>query len=225
MGRESLSKSVRFDVLKRDNFTCRYCGSSAPDVELEIDHIKPVSRGGTNDIDNLITSCKTCNRGKSNKDLCEIKIFEIENYITIPELKKIFKENFFINRVNNLLNRYGKIIVLEFLDDFQDGLNCKTVSIKNKNPTEVFEKIERGCEFYYHVKDKPYFFELTKIKDIIKNNHIKNTGIELSKYKKDYIISLMDKHFKKYGDINKLNNMALSITNYNDFKYELLSQL
>ncbi len=67
--RKTISKKIRFEVFKRDSFTCQYCGKSAPDVILEIDHIKPVSKGGTNDILNLVTSCKECNSGKSNTEL------------------------------------------------------------------------------------------------------------------------------------------------------------
>ena len=62
--RKSLSKKTRFEVFKRDKFTCQYCGRMAPDVVLEVDHIKPVSEGGTNGMLNLITSCRDCNRGK-----------------------------------------------------------------------------------------------------------------------------------------------------------------
>lgn len=62
--RKPLSKKIRFEVFKRDNFTCQYCGRSAPDVVLEVDHINPVKNGGTNDILNLITSCHDCNNGK-----------------------------------------------------------------------------------------------------------------------------------------------------------------
>lgn len=64
MAREKLTKKQRFTILKRDNFTCRYCGRKTPEVILEIDHIVPVSKGGTNDLNNLITSCRDCNRGK-----------------------------------------------------------------------------------------------------------------------------------------------------------------
>lgn len=62
--RKPISKKMRFEVFKRDRFTCQYCGRMAPDVVLEVDHITPVSEGGTNDILNLVTSCKECNRGK-----------------------------------------------------------------------------------------------------------------------------------------------------------------
>lgn len=63
--REALSKKTRFDVFKRDLFSCQYCGQTPPTVVLEIDHINPVANGGTNAIDNLITACFDCNRGKA----------------------------------------------------------------------------------------------------------------------------------------------------------------
>ena len=69
--RKSLSKKTRFEVFKRDSFTCQYCGKSAPTVLLEIDHIKPVSKNGDDDITNLITSCFDCNRGKSDRELSD----------------------------------------------------------------------------------------------------------------------------------------------------------
>lgn len=69
MKRTPLSKTVRFEVFKRDKFSCQYCGRSAPDVILEVDHIVPVSKGGGNDLMNLITSCQDCNRGKTNRRL------------------------------------------------------------------------------------------------------------------------------------------------------------
>ncbi len=69
--RKAISKSDRYDVFKRDKFTCQYCGRKAPDVVLQIDHIVPVSKGGTNEILNYITSCADCNSGKSNKVLDE----------------------------------------------------------------------------------------------------------------------------------------------------------
>ena len=67
--RKQIPKSVRFEVFKRDKFTCQYCGESAPNVILEVDHITPVSKGGSNEIINLITSCRDCNRGKTDKKL------------------------------------------------------------------------------------------------------------------------------------------------------------
>lgn len=69
--RQPISKRTRFEIFKRDNFTCQYCGTRPPDVVLELDHIHPVSLGGDSDEMNLITSCDVCNRGKGAKVLGE----------------------------------------------------------------------------------------------------------------------------------------------------------
>ena len=78
MAREQIPKTIRFEVFKRDKFTCQYCGASAPDVILEIDHIQPVSKGGTNELLNLVTSCRNCNRGKSNKELSDDSAVKVQ---------------------------------------------------------------------------------------------------------------------------------------------------
>lgn len=62
-----VSKSERFDVFQRDKHTCQYCGRRPPEVELELDHLIAVARGGTDDFGNLVTSCRDCNSGKSAK--------------------------------------------------------------------------------------------------------------------------------------------------------------
>lgn len=69
--RKGLSITVRFEVFKRDAFKCQYCGKSAPEVILQVDHIKPVSKGGENDLLNLITSCRECNGGKGARELSD----------------------------------------------------------------------------------------------------------------------------------------------------------
>ena len=61
-----VSKRLRYEVLHRDNHTCRYCGGSAPDVVLTVDHVTPVALGGTDLPDNLVAACKDCNAGKSS---------------------------------------------------------------------------------------------------------------------------------------------------------------
>ena len=65
--------ALRFTILERDQFTCQYCGQSAPDVRLEVDHIIPVTKGGTDEIENLKTSCYACNMGKNNRLKMETK--------------------------------------------------------------------------------------------------------------------------------------------------------
>ena len=69
--RKPITKKMRFEVFKRDKFTCQYCGAKAPDAILEVDHIKPVAEGGGNDILNLVTACRDCNRGKGRRMLSD----------------------------------------------------------------------------------------------------------------------------------------------------------
>ena len=67
--RKKLTKSLRYDVMRRDRFRCRLCGRSSEEdgVKLEIDHIKPISKGGKTELNNLRTLCYDCNRGKRDK--------------------------------------------------------------------------------------------------------------------------------------------------------------
>lgn len=70
--RRPLSKRVRFEVFKRDDFRCTYCGRHPPDVLLEADHITPVCDGGDDSQDNLTTACFDCNRGKGGVPLSAV---------------------------------------------------------------------------------------------------------------------------------------------------------
>lgn len=67
--RKSISKRIRFAVFARDNFTCRYCGAQSDSVQLVLDHIHPVCQGGSNEPENLVTSCEACNAGKSGNTI------------------------------------------------------------------------------------------------------------------------------------------------------------
>ena len=63
----AVSKRTRFEVLRRDNYTCRYCRST--DNPLRVDHVTPVALGGTDDPSNLVVACQDCNAGKSSVSL------------------------------------------------------------------------------------------------------------------------------------------------------------
>lgn len=69
--RLKVADRLRFDVFKRDQFTCQYCGRKAPDVVLNADHIHPVAAGGNDSLMNLVTSCRDCNSGKSDRLLSD----------------------------------------------------------------------------------------------------------------------------------------------------------
>ncbi|MBU0686195.1 MAG: HNH endonuclease [Candidatus Thermoplasmatota archaeon] len=64
-----IPKSLRFEVLARDGYTCRYCGRRPPEAILELDHMVSWRDGGRTTLGNLVTSCRDCNRGKSSKSV------------------------------------------------------------------------------------------------------------------------------------------------------------
>ena len=77
---------LRFEIFKRDNFTCQYCGRNVKEdkVKLHLDHIHPRKREGKNNDNNLVTSCQECNLGKSDvllkdKKLNSLKTKNVKN--------------------------------------------------------------------------------------------------------------------------------------------------
>lgn len=94
--RQPIPDRVRHEVFKRDGYRCRECGASIDEgATLEIDHIIPVANGGTNDIDNLQTLCKKCNRGKYTDEWIggetDLKVAENE-YHQLLELKQDYEQ-------------------------------------------------------------------------------------------------------------------------------------
>ena len=68
--RKSIPLKDRLAVLKRDNYRCAICGATPSNdhsVSLEVDHVVPVARGGSNDITNLQVLCQKCNQGKKDR--------------------------------------------------------------------------------------------------------------------------------------------------------------
>lgn len=73
----AVSKRTRYEVLRRDNHTCRYCGGVAPDVILTVDHVTPVALGGTDDPSNLVAACRDCNAGKASSSPDEAMVQQV----------------------------------------------------------------------------------------------------------------------------------------------------
>lgn len=62
----TVSKRLRYEIFRRDNFACRYCGQRAPDAVLVVDHVIAVALGGDDMPENLVASCVSCNEGKAS---------------------------------------------------------------------------------------------------------------------------------------------------------------
>lgn len=65
--RITFSPEIREFAFARDGYRCQSCGQLATAKTLELDHIEPLSQGGTNDLSNLQTLCRRCNRRKADR--------------------------------------------------------------------------------------------------------------------------------------------------------------
>jgi len=116
----AITKKIRFEVFKRDAFICQYCGKTPPDVTLEVDHINPKSKGGSDDINNLITACFDCNRGKSNHKLTLVPNSVIQNSDILIEKENQYKQ------YQALLRKIEKrkLKEVEIIDNIYNGYFC-----------------------------------------------------------------------------------------------------
>jgi 5-methylcytosine-specific restriction endonuclease McrA len=100
----------KFIIFNRDNFTCIYCGKSSIEdgIKLHLDHIIPISKGGKNTADNLVTSCSMCNLEKHNliietKNIIKV-VMDRNNKNNINNKSKI-NNNDYKNRIDRLCNK------------------------------------------------------------------------------------------------------------------------
>jgi hypothetical protein len=114
--RKPISKRLRFNVFKRDSFTCQYCGRVPPAVVLEVDHILPVASGGKSAIDNLLTACFDCNRGKGATPLSSIPQTVSEKAALVSEKLEQVKA---FERLVKAKRRHEEKIVDEVEDAFR----------------------------------------------------------------------------------------------------------
>ena len=176
MARTPVSKKLRFEVLKRDNFTCQYCGATSPNAILEVDHINPVSNGGTNDISNLVTSCRDCNKGKFKRELSQAFIEKLNS--NRPSEWELMEE-----QIQNELNIKQKKLDLEkkilhkCIDAINEYLLNAIERTLNKNEKEDvisliksygFKDVFNACESIYHKNSLIYSFSYQEIYIAIK---------------------------------------------------------
>ncbi len=145
----SLTKKIRFEIFKRDSFTCQYCGKTPPEVTLEIDHIIPRPKGGSDDINNLVTACFDCNRGKTNIDLIKtpntIKDnFEIlqEKELQISEYNKLLKK--IDRRINKEIKEIEEIYINSTKRQYCFSESFKNYSVKKFIKTLGFYQVQEA---------------------------------------------------------------------------------
>jgi len=241
--RKTISKKVRFEVFKRDKFTCQYCGNKAPDYVLELDHIKAVANGGSNNIINLITSCFDCNRGKSKNALDDnSEIQKQQNQLELiqerrNQLKMIQKWHESLSDIKSIESN----IVLESLQKinqigipmdkvFQKKIRTtidkygieKVLSAISNQPYKFsnvdFSDSSKSLEsiVYWSIQNKenPQKSRMFYIKGILKNR--------MPYYYEDSaVIPLIEKAISNGIDLDQIEKFAKNCTNFRVFKMDL----
>ena len=175
--RKQIPKIVRFEVFKRDKFTCQYCGAQAPNEILEVDHIKPVSKGGTDDIMNLVTACRDCNRGKTNRELSDDSAVKVQKQRLDDmqerreqlkmmmewreELEYEIEEE--IDSIDSLLNKRTSWGMSDF------GRNNMRKIISRFGYNEAYESTAIAIDQYYNGSEKSWQYAFSKIGGICYN--------------------------------------------------------
>lgn len=222
--RTNLTKKIRFEIFKRDSFKCQYCGQEAPDVILEVDHIIPVSKGGENELMNLITSCFDCNRGKGKRKINDNDVLKKQK----EQLKEINKrrEQLILmmewkKELNNLDDECIKYID-EFLSKYNRYLNDVGISnykkmIKKYGYKNVYDALETSFNQYYDPKDESTIEKsLSFVERIIKckNRQEKNP----MEYKYYYIRGILRNRFNYLNENMLMSMLRKYVLNEEDYE-------
>lgn len=150
--RKNISKKTRFEVLKRDSFSCQYCGASAPEAILHIDHIKPVSKGGNDDILNLVTACSDCNLGKSNVELDDNSAVNIRKK-QLDEINSRREQVEMMIEWKNELSELDLLVFESILDHINNQLSGRIVSDSGLSLVKKWSKKYNYDVLYDAVED------------------------------------------------------------------------
>jgi len=237
--RKNIGKKLRFEVFKRDKFTCQYCGRMAPDVILQVDHINPVSKGGTNDILNLVTSCLDCNSGKSNVELSDDSVVKKQQkqFLEIAERKEQLEMMLEYRRSLESIDEDSINAIDDIFKsrtDFQMSENGRKTAkswIKKYTLMEILDATEIAIDHYYD-KDDPDSWDVAfnKIPGIIFTKKNDN----LQKYYANYTIKALsgkgfyldkakirvyvDQYVKTSDDFENLKSAIKDSRNWTDFR-------
>lgn len=170
MKRTVIPKRARFEVFKRDSFKCQYCGKCAPDVILHVDHIDPVSKGGNNDIMNLITACVDCNLGKSDRALEDSSAIEKQRK-QLEELNERREQIELMLEWRNALKDMDEDVVSFIVQAIDDAMDARSVNdsgrahirkwLKKFNAEEILNAIDLSAGRFLRAGEEDYqgFFD------------------------------------------------------------------
>ena len=247
--RKAISKKIRFEIFKRDSFKCQYCGKSAPDAILHIDHIIPVAEGGKNHITNLITSCIDCNLGKGAVSLSDNSVVEkqkrqLEEINERREQLKLMckwreelskfeeeKLDYIDNRINELcgygLSEYGRSDMRKTLKKFNyslilDSIEKSAIQYLKKDKDDVYtdESAEKFINYIPRICNGTLLEEShPEIREI---NYIK--GImrnRFSYYDATKATKMLREAYESDVNLTEITMLAKTARNWSEFRSEL----
>lgn len=237
--RKPISKKIRFEVFKRDKFTCQYCGRTIPDVTLHVDHIKPVAKGGKNDIMNLITSCSDCNLGKGARELSDDSVVkkqqkQIQELADRNEqLEMLLKwreelQSFESKEIDIVNSKIGDMSAWMANDIGKAKLKDL---IKRFSIQVVLDAVDIAFDKYYDGSEKSWQVAFDKIGGICHNktradgnkmyyfNYLRKVcSIEFGYSNTNTLTFFIDNYIKNDDDFEEVKYLLKSSRNWSDFR-------
>lgn len=172
--RALMTTELKRKVIQRDNSVCQICGKKCLPNEIEIDHIKPISKGGKTYFDNLQVLCVRCNRKKSNKwlEFLNDKEYNREEETRIKICKESEDEKNLLgiprqnNKKNNFEIKYNTSNINTNVKDTGLINNVKWVTIDS---SEIKLSYYDSAEKFLYIR---YLYFIYKYIDVEKNIYI-----------------------------------------------------
>ena len=216
-GRQPIPRQLRHKVFKRDGYRCRECGASNDETSLEIDHIVPVARGGTNDIDNLQTLCRECNRmkytdewvgGETDLQMAENELESLKDQLANAkdELEQAFDPNEILDCKFKIKKLENEEIPMA-LSKVNDLINNERVSNNNKQKSDEQKQV-------FNNLIKEVYLELDYDVLLRLNNRLCNyLSIDTNSVEDSLMHLLKDytSDFNEYEDIEPINELFLTL--------------
>lgn len=248
--RKSITKKLRFEVFKRDSFKCQYCGRTAPDVVLNVDHIKPVAEGGDNDITNLITSCFDCNMGKKDRLLDDQSMLEkqrkqleeLNERRQQLEMMMEWREGLMAleeDKVNFIAEKWSAALNHQFSLN-ENGMKTVRKLLKKYEFNDILDSIESATSQYLVMKDNKYtessvneawkmvnrisaVKKQTKSKPYMKDLYYMRGILKnrLHYYNPHETIKLLEKAYLLGASLESMSNFVKNVRNWTSFSSEM----
>lgn len=244
--RKEISKKIRFEVFKRDKFTCQYCGRTVPDVVLHVDHIKPVAKGGTNDIMNLITSCSDCNLGKGARELSDDSVIKKQQRQIQELADKNEQLQMMLKWREEIQNLTDKEV--DAVNDRISGLSKWSANDSGKKTLKrliqkysiqlVLEAVDIAFDKYYDGSSEGWDEAFNKIGGICYNktrpngdklyyyNYLcKVCKLEFGYYNMDVVSIIVDRYIDNNEDFEKVKYILKTSRNWSIFRNRISDEL